>query len=73
MAGEKIGSGRRFRVLEAGLAKKAGVRSPAGLAAYIGRKKYGKGRMAQLAAAKRRGEKLAAEHGEPIARRRVRV
>jgi hypothetical protein len=43
MAKAKLGSGARFKAL----AKKVG--SPA-LAAYIGRKKYGKAKMAKMAA-----------------------
>jgi len=46
---EPIGSGRRFRDLSAKLAAK-GARSPDGLAAYLGRKKYGEQRFAALAA-----------------------
>ena len=37
----KLGSGKRFASLEKELAKK-GSKDPAGLAAYIGMKKYGK-------------------------------
>lgn len=36
-----LGSGSRFKALEAELADKPGVRNPAALAASIGRKKYG--------------------------------
>lgn len=49
----KLGSGKRFRALRATL-KRRGARSPGGLAAYIGRKKYGKRRFQKLAAAGRR-------------------
>jgi hypothetical protein len=52
----KLGSGARFKALKAKLARK-GVRSPGGLAAYIGRKKYGKKRFQALAAAGRRRKK----------------
>lgn len=48
-----LGSGERFRALKAKLARK-GVKDPAALAAAIGRKKYGKARFQQLAAAGRR-------------------
>ena len=37
----KLGSGKRFKQLTAKL-KKRGVKNPKALAAYIGRKKYGK-------------------------------
>ncbi len=46
----KLGSGARFKALTKKLAKKPGVTSPGGLAAYIGREKYGKGRFQKLAA-----------------------
>lgn len=42
-----LGSGQRFRQLEGKLAHR-GVRDPAALAAYIGRKKFGNKRFAQL-------------------------
>ncbi len=44
----KLGSGNRFKALKTSL-KKKGASNPAGLAAYIGRKKYGKAKMAKLA------------------------
>jgi hypothetical protein len=47
---EKIGSGRRFRAMESSLAAK-GARNPAGLAAHIGRQKYGSQRFQKLAEA----------------------
>lgn len=50
---ENVGSGRRFRRLESKLAAK-GAKNPGALAAFIGRRKYGKARFAQLAAAGRR-------------------
>lgn len=49
----KLGSGKRFRALK-GKLKKRGARNPGALAAYIGRKKYGKKRMAKMSAAGRR-------------------
>jgi len=49
MAKPKLGSGGRFKALKSKLAKK-GAKSPGGLAAYIGRKKYGKKKMASMAA-----------------------
>ena len=45
----KLGSGARFAALKGKLAKR-GVKDPAALAAYIGRKKYGKKKFAQLSA-----------------------
>lgn len=45
-----LGSGARFDALENKLAKRPGVTNPAGLAAYIGRKKYGAKRFGQLSA-----------------------
>ena len=50
----KLGSGGRFRALKKKLANRKGVYDPAGLAASIGRKKYGKKRMAKWAAEGRR-------------------
>lgn len=49
----KLGSGERFEQLSRELAAR-GVRDPDALAAWIGRKKYGKKRMAELAASGRR-------------------
>lgn len=49
----KLGSGERFQKLKSSL-KRQGVRSPGGLAAEIGRKKFGKERFQKLAAAGRR-------------------
>jgi hypothetical protein len=49
----KLGSGARFRSLKRKVARK-GVRNPAAVAAAIGRKKYGKRKMAKMAAAGRR-------------------
>lgn len=56
----------RFSDLSAKLAAK-GAHDPDALAAYIGRKKYGKAAMAAMAAAGRRSEDLAValDHGEP--------
>lgn len=45
----KLGSGLRFKRLVKQLAKK-GAYNPAGLAAYIGRKKFGSARFAKLSA-----------------------
>jgi hypothetical protein len=49
MAKPKLGSGARFKALEKKVAAK-GATNPAALAAYIGRKKYGKKRFQKLAA-----------------------
>lgn len=49
----KLGSGKRFSKLKGSLARRRGkgkVSSPGGLAAYIGRKKYGKARFQKMAA-----------------------
>jgi len=50
-----LGSGTRFRALKKALRRK-GARSPGALAAWIGRRKYGRKRFAQLSAAGRRRE-----------------
>lgn len=52
----KLGSGARFKALE-GKLKRRGIRNPGGLAAKIGRAKYGKERFQELAAAGRRKAK----------------
>jgi hypothetical protein len=50
----KLGSGARFKALKNKLARKSKankkVRDPGALAAYIGRKKYGKKKFAKLGA-----------------------
>jgi hypothetical protein len=50
----KLGSGARFRSLKRKLGKRKGVKNPGALAAHIGRKKYGKRKMAKMSAAGRR-------------------
>lgn len=50
MAKAKLGSGARFKALTKKLSGKKGIYDPAGLAAYIGDKKYGKKKMAKMAA-----------------------
>ena len=45
----KLGSGARFKALKGKLAKK-GAKNPGALAAWIGRKKYGKAKFQKLAA-----------------------
>jgi hypothetical protein len=48
MAKPKLGSGARFAALKSELASRPGVTNPGALAAYIGRKKYGASRFAEL-------------------------
>lgn len=55
MAKPALGSGARFAALKAKLGHRGGVRNPGALAAAIGRKKWGAGRMAKMAAAGRKG------------------
>ena len=45
-----LGSGERFRKLKSKLAATRGATTPGALAAWIGRKKYGKKKMAKLSA-----------------------
>ena len=45
-----LGSGERFKELTSKLAHRSGVEDPKALAAFIGRKKYGAGKMASMAA-----------------------
>jgi hypothetical protein len=45
----KLGTGKRFKALTSKLSKK-GAKNPKALAAWIGRKKYGKKKMAKIAA-----------------------
>lgn len=47
-ANAPLGEGGRFAALKNKLSKRAGVSNPGALAAYIGRKKYGKKRFAEL-------------------------
>ena len=51
----KLGTGERFAQLKAKLGHKLGVFDPAGLAAFIGRKKYGKGKFQAMATRGRTG------------------
>lgn len=44
----------RFKTLSRKLGRRKGVRDPDALAAYIGRRKYGKRKFAQMSAAGRR-------------------
>ncbi|MBW2993932.1 hypothetical protein KY315_00755 [Candidatus Woesearchaeota archaeon] len=52
----KAGAGERFAAMKKVLAAK-GAKSPGGLAAYIGRKKYGKKKMSQWSAQGRKKDK----------------
>ena len=52
----KLGSGARFKKLEKSLSKKS-VKAPGALAAYIGRKKFGKKRFQKLAVKGKKGKK----------------
>lgn len=45
-----LGQGGRFAALEKKLSGKPGITNPGGLAAKIGREKYGKKKMASMAA-----------------------
>ena len=49
-----LGSGGRFAALKAKLGKKPGINNPGGLAAKIGRSKYGAKKMASMSAAGRK-------------------
>lgn len=49
-----LGSGGRFAALRAKIAARGNVDDPDAVAAWIGRKKYGAGAMAKMAAAGRR-------------------
>lgn len=49
----KLGSGARFKAVEAS-ARASGARNPAAVAAAAGRKKYGAKKMARMAAAGRK-------------------
>jgi len=50
VAKARLGSGARFAALKSKLGRRAGVTNPGALAAYIGRKKYGKTKFQKLAA-----------------------
>lgn len=50
----KLGSGARFASLVKNIKKEAGASNPAAVAASIGIKKYGKGRMMKMAKAGRK-------------------
>jgi len=50
----KLGTGARFRALKKKLGRRKGIRTPGALAAWIGRRKYGKRRFQKMAARGRR-------------------
>lgn len=52
----KLGTGKRFENLKSDLAKK-GAENPAGLAAYIGRKKFGKEKFQSLSSKGKKSKK----------------
>lgn len=54
MSKPPLGSGARFAALKSKLGHRKGIRNPGALAAAIGRKKWGSGRMAKMAAAGRK-------------------
>jgi len=56
MAKAKLGSGARFKKIEAEAAK-SGAKNPAAVAAAAGRKKYGQAKMTKLAVKGKRDEK----------------
>ena len=58
----KLGSGKRFAALKKKLSGKKGIYNPAGLAAAIGRKKYGAKKMASMAA---KGRKKKSKKSNP--------
>jgi hypothetical protein len=58
-----LGTGQRFKSLTRKLAAR-GVRNPSALAAYIGRRKYGKAGMAALSAAGRKRKAAARKRGK---------
>lgn len=53
MAKPKLGTGKRFAALKKKLSRK-GIRNPGALAAFIGRKKYGRKAFAKMSARGRR-------------------
>ena len=53
----KLGGGGRFAKLEKSIGAKGGVKNPAAVAAAVGRKKYGKKKFQQMAAAGRKRAK----------------
>ena len=56
MAKAKLGSGARFKALKGKLASKSAT-NPGALAAWIGRKKYGKAKFQSLSRGGKKGKK----------------
>jgi len=50
-----LGQGGRFAALKGNLSRRRDIENPGALAAFIGRKKYGKGRFQKFAAKGRKG------------------
>lgn len=65
MAKPPLGSGGRFAALSSALSARKGVENPGALAAYIGRKKYGKEKFQGLAAKGRKRKASAAADRVP--------
>jgi len=57
MAKSKPGEGKRFKSLKSKLSKKKGVKTPGALAAWIGRRKYGKKKFQAMSVAGKRKKK----------------
>lgn len=53
----KLGTGKRFAALTKAIGKRKGVKDPAAIAAFIGRRKYSPKKMATWAAAGRKRRK----------------
>lgn len=53
----KIGAGGRFKALKEAIGKRKGVKDPGAIAAFIGRKKYGKPKFQKLGVAARKKAK----------------
>jgi hypothetical protein len=49
-----LGQGGRFKALKTAIGKRGKVKNPAAVAAWIGRKKYGKAKFQKMAAAGRK-------------------
>lgn len=62
MAKARLGSGKRFAALKKKIASRGNVSDPGAVAAAIGRKKYGRKKMARMAAKGRRRHARARHH-----------
>ena len=67
-----LGSGGRFQALKSTLGRRPGVTNPGALAAWIGRRKYGPKKMAQLSAGGRRHSKKKPKLGSGYYAKRLR-